>query len=212
LFFTQTSFGAVKPGKTILPVSGLNSGLRSSCSASAKLRDQRRAMHLAGEADAFHRSELAAMRRLEMAHGLFGRGDPMRRILFGPAGMGARDIERAVRRGDDRLVGVNQQSLDTGRAEIEPEIHCAASSRPADRACPPGPMRPEPLRRTIVQRARRTRTRAGIAWSDHIFSYPAKIRRARYLSDKKFGHCPTKLISWAPRPCRLQAKVLTRSN
>ncbi len=73
--FTQASFGAVKPGKTMLPVSARKRGSASSAAASAKLRvsfhrmhglqhrvggiEQGGAVHLAGQPDAAQAARLS---------------------------------------------------------------------------------------------------------------------------------------------------------
>src|SRR5690606_15487331 len=64
---------------------------------------------------------------------LFRGADPVRRFLLGPAGMRARDIERAAGRTDDPLVAVDQHRLDARRSKIETEIHDVYSLRPQGR-------------------------------------------------------------------------------
>ncbi len=85
--------------------------------------DQRRAMHLAGEADALDRRKLGRKFRLQPGDRRFGRLDPVGWILLRPAVMRTRNIQRAIGRTDDRLIAIDQQRLDAGCSKIKTEIH-----------------------------------------------------------------------------------------
>ena len=109
---TQTIFGAVKPGKAMLPVISRKRGSASSSAASfgraavvpedagaerpVGLVEQRRAVHVAGEADAAHALQLLRMVAAERVDRARGRGDPALGVLLRPAGMRALD-RRAAR-------------------------------------------------------------------------------------------------------------------
>ena len=95
--------------------------------------DQRRAMHLAGQADALDSRKLFRMRCFEFANGFLGRPDPIGRILLGPTGMRARNVKLAMAGGDRLLVGVDQQRFDAGCAEIDSEIHIIPPARCSSR-------------------------------------------------------------------------------
>src|SRR5690606_22090464 len=84
---------------------------------------QRSAMHLPGKADAPGRRKLRRVRGPQPAHRLFRSADPFGGVLFRPAVMRARYVERRSGRSDDRLIAIYQKHLDAGRAEVEPEIH-----------------------------------------------------------------------------------------
>ncbi len=85
--------------------------------------DQRRAMHLAGKADALDRRKLGGKFRLQPGDRRFGRLDPVGRILLRPAVMRTRNVQRAIGRTDDRLIAIDQQRLDAGCSKIKTEIH-----------------------------------------------------------------------------------------
>ena len=85
--------------------------------------EQRRAMHLAGQADAANRCQLLGMRGLQSRNGFLGRANPVCRVLLGPAWMRARDIEVAMGGTDDLLIAVDQHRFDARRSEIETQIH-----------------------------------------------------------------------------------------
>ncbi|CAJ8221307.1 Uncharacterised protein [Burkholderia pseudomallei] len=84
--------------------------------------DERRAVHLAGQADPAQRGEAA---RMHGAHGgdrVERRVPPRLRALLGPVRMGALDGERRAAGGERRGIGVGQDRLDFGCAEIDAEI------------------------------------------------------------------------------------------
>ncbi|MNS94141.1 hypothetical protein D3C72_1283480 [compost metagenome] len=74
--------------------------------------NKRRTMHLAGKADALYGAKLFRKLLLQAGNGCSGRGNPVRRVLFGPAVMRARNVQRAVGRADDFLIAVHQQGFD----------------------------------------------------------------------------------------------------
>ncbi len=90
--------------------------------------EERRAVHLARQADPAHRREFDGMGGLQRRNRLLGRADPVGRVLFRPAGMRSRDGEMAVGGADDGLRAVHEQRLDPRRPEVEPEIHRFVSS------------------------------------------------------------------------------------
>lgn len=69
-------------------------------------------MHLAGKAYALDGAKLFRKLLLQAGNGCSGRGNPVRRVLFGPAVMRARNVQRAVGRADDFLIAVHQQGFD----------------------------------------------------------------------------------------------------
>jgi hypothetical protein len=89
--------------------------------------EERRAVHLAGEPDG---ANLAAALRVEPYDGAIGCGPPIRRILFRPAGMRARDGKwRSCLAGDGPAV-VDQDGLDAGGPDVDAEKHRASILRP----------------------------------------------------------------------------------
>ena len=106
--------------------------------------DERRPVHLPGQADAAHRAEprLTVSPAGEPVHHRLGGGEPVRRALLRPALVRTRDGERRRRLGEDRLRVVDEHALQAGCAEIEADIgHDAPPSgfltrRGARAACP----------------------------------------------------------------------------
>ena len=86
-----------------------------------------RAVHLAGEADAAQLAEAMGLGqgvdRGEHA------GPPVGGVLFGPAGMRARDFEMMAGLADQRLIRVEERGFDRGCSDVDAEI-CRAHSFP----------------------------------------------------------------------------------
>jgi len=70
------------------------------------------AMHLPRKAEALHRAEFGREAGLQAGHRLFCRAYPVSRVLFRPARMRPRHVQRAVCRADDPLVAVDEHGLD----------------------------------------------------------------------------------------------------
>ncbi|MDT4862020.1 hypothetical protein FQZ97_966510 [compost metagenome] len=84
--------------------------------------EQGGAMHVAGQADAAHRSQLGWMCLAERVYGGERCRPPIGGVLLGPAGMGADRFHRRSRRVAQRAaMRVNEQRLDAGCADINTE-------------------------------------------------------------------------------------------
>ena len=135
---TQSSFGAVKPGIARLPVIARDAGTaRSSAAHSATLRPSFHS--IAGRSTASLASssvapciwpesptartarQAAGIARPQHRDGGLRRAPPRRRILLGPVGLRALDVESRAPAGDDAIAIIDQHGLHAGRAEIDSE-------------------------------------------------------------------------------------------
>ena len=89
----------------------------------ARLVEQRRAVHVAGEADALDALQLLRMIAADRVDHARRRGDPAFRVLLRPARVRALDLERLAARRDDALIGVDQHHLHRRGADVDSEIH-----------------------------------------------------------------------------------------
>ena len=135
---THSAFGAVKPGMAMLPARRRRSGTRLfELGAFGERADvvpqdrraqrlaggveERRAVHLAGEADAGEPGE-GVGRALAQRRDAGGDGlDPVVGVLFAPQRLRPRQRQRDGGVGDRALFGVDQQRLDRRSADVQPK-------------------------------------------------------------------------------------------
>ena len=207
----------MNPGKTMLPVILRKRGSASSfgrLGVAARVVpqdagaqhliaavEQRRAMHVAGQADALDRCEFCGLLRLQVGKHCFGGGDPVGRILLGPARMRPRNLERARRRTDHGLIRIDQQNLDARRAEIDAEIHHVPPDR-AERGRSIICTGAHPEIGAAFPRGKSYSAKAGPAQppNRHFFRNPEKFEEIGAIEPVSLTHEAS-----SNRPCRLRA-------
>src|SRR5690606_22402544 len=107
------------------------------------LAQQRRPVHVTGKADAAHRRQFLWMALFQGVDGGEGGGPPVGGVLLGPAGAGPHRLDGGRRSLAQGLaMGVDQQRLDAGRADINAEIgHEARTSILPDASIAPSSQR-----------------------------------------------------------------------
>ncbi len=90
--------------------------------------EQRRAVHVARQAEAADRAERARVGRAQRSDCGDGGGPPVARVLLRPERLRPRDRHRPVRLADDAPGVVDQHRLHLGRAEVDAQVHAGRRS------------------------------------------------------------------------------------